>query len=65
MTTAQWLEKCLADAPPLTQAQVAVLRPVFAHVTPHMKTATAETVAESSHPQGTASNNERSCNGQR
>lgn len=41
MTTREWLEKTLADAPPLTQGQIAVLRPVFAHVTPHMRTAPA------------------------
>ena len=52
MTTEQWLEKTLADRPPLTQAQVAALRPVFAPVIPHMGTApvTATTEAATSHP---------------
>ena len=43
MTTAEWLEKNLAAAPPLSAAQVAVLRPVFAAVIPHMRTPPAET----------------------
>ena len=29
MTKAEWLEKTLADRPPLSQAQIARLRPIF------------------------------------
>ena len=43
MTTDEWVEKTLAAAPPLSAAQVAVLRPVFAAVIPHMRTPPAET----------------------
>lgn len=39
MTTEEWLAKRLADRPPLTQAQIAVLRPIFAPVIPHMRNA--------------------------
>lgn len=30
--TAAWLKQVLADAPPLTQAQIDLLRPIFAPV---------------------------------
>jgi hypothetical protein len=39
MTRDEWLAKVLADRPPLTQAQIAVLRPIFAPVIPHIKAA--------------------------
>jgi hypothetical protein len=32
---------CLADAPPLTQEQIAILRPIFRPVLNHMKAASA------------------------
>ena len=35
LSTDEWLDRCLAAAPPLTQAQIAVLRPVFRPVIPH------------------------------
>ena len=62
MTTAEWLEKNLAAAPPLSAAQVAVLRPVFAPVVPLMqRTAPATTeaarIARTHHQEG--------CNDQR
>lgn len=50
MSTEQWLEKVLADRPPLTPAQVAALRPVFAPVIPRMRTAPAATGAAPAMP---------------
>ena len=52
MTTDEWLEKNLAAAPPLSQAQLAVLRPVLAPVIQHIGTApvAATTEAAPSHP---------------
>jgi len=41
MTTAEWLGKVLADRPPLTAAQIAVLRPILAPAIPHMHAAPA------------------------
>jgi hypothetical protein len=41
MTQAEWLEKTMADRPPLTRAQVAVLRPILAPTAPHTGTAPA------------------------
>jgi len=29
MTTDEWIAACLADAPPLSEAQIAILRPIF------------------------------------
>ena len=43
MTTGEWVAACLASRPPLTQAQIAALRPVFAPVIPHMRAAPAVT----------------------
>ena len=42
MTTDEWREKVAAGRPPLTAAQIAVLRPVLAPVTPHMLAAPAD-----------------------
>ncbi len=39
MTTEEWVAAQLAAAPPLSAAQVAVLRPVFAPVIPRMRDA--------------------------
>ena len=39
MTTQEWLEKTMADRPPLTPAQVSALRPVLAPAIPHMRDA--------------------------
>jgi len=39
VTTEEWLAKVLADRPPLTAAQIAVLRPVLAPAIPHMRNA--------------------------
>ncbi len=51
MTTEQWIAANLAAAPPLTSAQIAALRPVFAPVIPHMKNAApAETGAAPAMP---------------
>ena len=41
MTTDEWREKVAADRPPLTAAQIAVVRPVLAPVIPHMQAAPA------------------------
>jgi hypothetical protein len=43
VTTAEWLEKQLAAAPPLTAAQVSALRPVFAPAIPYVNAAPAMT----------------------
>ena len=37
MTAEEWLEKVAADRPPLSAAQVALLRPVLAPATPAMR----------------------------
>ena len=42
MSVETWLEKVRADRPPLTAAQIAVLRPVLAPVIPHMLAAPAD-----------------------
>ena len=42
MTTEEWREKVAADRPPLTAAQIAVLRPVLAPVIPHIDAAPAD-----------------------
>jgi len=48
MTADEWRQKVAADRPPLSRAQLAVLRPIWADVTPHMNTAPAcETEAAS------------------
>jgi hypothetical protein len=39
MTTEEWLAMVLADAPPLTAAQLAVLRPIWRLAAPHLKDA--------------------------
>jgi hypothetical protein len=36
MSVETWLEKVRADRPPLTAAQVALLRPILAPVIPHV-----------------------------
>ena len=41
MSEATWLEKTLAERPPLTQQQVSRLRPILAPTTPHMTAAPA------------------------
>lgn len=41
MTIKEWLAKTLAAAPPLTEEQVAVLRPIFQPVLQHMKSVPA------------------------
>ena len=52
MTTEEWREKVAADRPPLTAAQIAVLRPVLAPVIPHISAAPAdETGAAETEPQ--------------
>lgn len=43
MSTEQWVAACLASRPPLTQAQIAALRPVFRPVIPQMRAAPAVT----------------------
>ena len=42
MTQDEWRQKTAADRPPLTAAQVAVLRPVLAPVIPHILAAPAD-----------------------
>ena len=42
MSVETWLEKVRADRPPLTAAQIAVLRPVLAPVIPHILAAPAD-----------------------
>ena len=39
MTAEEWLAATLADAPPLSQAQIAILRPVFRPVIPQITNA--------------------------
>lgn len=39
VTQDEWLQKVLADRPPLTQAQIAVLRPILAPVLPQIRNA--------------------------
>lgn len=34
MTNEEWLAACLATRPPLTQAQIAVMRPIFRPLIP-------------------------------
>jgi len=46
MTTDEWLARVLADRPPLSPAQIAVLRPVFAPVLHHMRNAAPVTATE-------------------
>lgn len=46
MTDEEWLEKTLADRPPLTQAQKAVLRIILAPVIPNMRAAPARKTTE-------------------
>jgi hypothetical protein len=41
VTRDEWIAKALADAPPLSAAQIAALRPVFAPVIAHMQAAPA------------------------
>ena len=41
MSVETWLAKVAADRPPLSAAQIAVLRPVLAPVIPHMTAAPA------------------------
>ena len=62
MTTEEWREKVAADRPPLTQAQIAALRPVFAPASQHMRTAPAP--AEAEPRESPSTEHERSCNGQ-
>jgi hypothetical protein len=50
VTTQEWLALNLAAAPPLTRAQIAALRPIFAPVIPHMKAAPAATRAAPQNP---------------
>ena len=38
MSEETWLEKTLAERPPLTREQIARLRPILAPATPHMRT---------------------------
>jgi hypothetical protein len=42
MTTEEWLAAVLADAPPLTPAQLAVLRPICQQMAARMKNAGAK-----------------------
>ena len=41
MSTEEWLARVLDDRPPLTPAQIAVLRPILAPVIPHVNAAPA------------------------
>jgi hypothetical protein len=49
---AAWRAKVAADRPPLTPAQIAALRPVWAPVVPHMRNAAPAAHAEAApvHP---------------
>lgn len=42
MTTDEWIAACLADAPPVTEEQIAILRPIFQPVLCHVKAASAD-----------------------
>jgi hypothetical protein len=46
MSVETWLEKTLADRPPLTAGQVAALRPILAPVVPHMNAAPVAATTE-------------------
>lgn len=50
MTTEEWLEKVRADRPPLTAAQLALLRPILAPVIPHVTSNAAPTVEAGAAP---------------
>jgi hypothetical protein len=49
MTKEEWMAACLADAPPFSEAQLAILRPVFRLVLPRI-TADAVRSEEASWP---------------
>ncbi len=64
MDLATWRARVAADRPPLSAAQLAVLRPVWAPVIPQMRNAaTAETVTAPAMP--APKNTRGTCNGQR
>jgi uncharacterized protein (DUF4415 family) len=50
MTRDEWLQKVAADRPPLSAAQIAMLRPVLAPVVPHIRAAPAATGAAPAEP---------------
>jgi hypothetical protein len=52
MTQDEWLSAVLADAPPLSAAQAAALRPIWRPVIPHMATAPAPARAGAAHDTG-------------
>lgn len=45
MTKEEWIAACLADAPPLSPSQLAVLRPLAQQMARHMKTNAAPAMA--------------------
>jgi hypothetical protein len=51
MTTEEWLQKVAADRPPLTPAQIALLRPVLAPAVPRIKENAAPTAEAGAAPE--------------